>query len=177
MSLVVKTAGDPLHMADAIKAAVWAIDPDRPVRDVQALENIVRGSADQERFNMSILSALSGLSLLLAAVGLYGILAYGVSLRTRELGIRLALGASPGGLVKLVLSEGVRIALGGTAFGVAGALLLSRLTAKLLYGVRPADPPTYCTIAAIVIGVSLLATYIPARRAARLDAMDCLRVE
>ena len=177
MSLVVQTAGDPHRMADIITGAVWAIDPDLPVYDVQGVQEIVRGSIAQERFNMFLLSVLSGLSLLLAGVGLYGILAYGVSLRTRELGIRLALGAEPGALVRLVLSEGLKIALVGTTAGVVGALALSRVMAGLLYGVQPTDPPTFCAIVVIVIGVALLATYAPARRASRLDPIRSLRIE
>ncbi len=177
MSLVVQTAGDPHRMADTITGAVWAIDPDLPVYDVQAVQEIVRGSIAQERFNMFLLSVLSGLSLPVAGVGLYGILAYGVSLRTRELGIRLALGAEPGALVRLVLSEGLKIALVGTMAGVVGALALSRVMAGLLYGVHATDPPTFCAIVLIVIGVALLATYAPARRASRLDPIRSLRIE
>lgn len=124
MSLVVKTAGDPLAMADAVSRQVWGIDRDQPVYDLAAVRNIVQGSAAQERFNMSILSALSGLSLALAMVGLYGILAYGVSLRTRELGVRLALGAEPRAITRLVLGEGLRVAVVGSAIGVAASLAL-----------------------------------------------------
>jgi hypothetical protein len=175
MSLVVKTAGDPLAMADAASRQVWGIDRDQPVYDLAAVRNIVQGSAAQERFNMSILSALSGLSLALAMVGLYGILAYGVSLRTRELGVRLALGAEPRAITRLVLGEGLRVAVVGNAIGVTASLTLSHLVAGLLYGVTTTDPLTFITMPLLVIALALAASYGPACRASRLDPMESLR--
>jgi predicted permease len=175
MSLVVKTAGDPLAMTDAVSRQVWAIDRDQPVYDLAAMRNIVQGSAAQERFNMSILSALSGLSLALAVVGLYGILAYGVSLRTRELGVRLALGAEPRAIIRLVLGEGLRVAVVGSAIGVAASLALSHLVSGLLYGVTTTDPLTFITMPLLVIALALAASYSPARRASRIDPMESLR--
>lgn len=173
--LVVRTAGDPMALAGAIPAAVAAIDPAQAVRSVAPMEQIIADRLGQPRFRTLVLAAFAGLALLMAAVGLYGVLAFSVAERTREIGIRVALGADSGDVLGLVVGRGLALAGAGTAIGLAAALALTRLLSGLLFDVTPGDPVTFAGIAVLLLAVATLATWLPARRAAALDPVEALR--
>jgi putative ABC transport system permease protein len=175
--LVVRAEGDPFVAARAVQAAVWAIDPDQPVSGVRTLEDLLRGTVAERRLSMLLLSGFGALALGLAALGLYGVMAYSTAQRTRELGIRLALGAQPRDVMGLVLRDGTRLAALGLGIGVAFALAGSRAVSSLLYGVPPNDPTTFAAVVAVLGGATLLASYLPARRAAGVDPVSALRNE
>jgi putative ABC transport system permease protein len=177
--LLVRTAGDPMAMAAAIEKQVWSIDKDQAVYSADTMEHVVHDwdSTRERRFNMTVLIAFAGVALLLAAVGLYGVLAYSVSLRTREIGLRIALGADPQRVARLVVRQGLVLALSGVAVGLAGSLALSRLMASLVFGVKATDAHTFALVAALLVAIAAAASYLPARRAARIDPMAALRAE
>jgi len=166
---------DPAAIPDAVREQVQAIDPTLPVFGGQTLNETVSGSLAQRRFSMEIVGLFALTSLLLAALGIYGVISYLVNERTHEIGIRLALGAARTNILQMVLGQGLRLALIGAAVGIAAALVVSRLIASLLYGVRPTDPLTFAGVAILFIGVALLACYLPARRATKIDPMIALR--
>ena len=177
--LLVRTAGEPMALAPAIQKQVTNIDKDQPVYSVGTMEGVLHdwGSMVQRRFNMTLLIVFAALALVLAAVGLYGVLAYSVSLRTRELGIRLALGAEPRTIRRLVVVQGFRLTLIGLALGLAGALALTRLMQSLMFGVSAGDPSTFALVAVTLLAVAATASYLPARRASRVEPMEALRTE
>ncbi|HKG94606.1 MAG TPA: ABC transporter permease [Gemmatimonadaceae bacterium] len=177
MALAVRAAGgvDPLALLPAVQAAMRAIDPDVPAYRVQTLEQVVSASLWRQRLQGQVLGAFAALALLMAAVGLYGVISYAVAQRTRELGVRIALGAGRGHVLALVLGQGARLALAGTAAGLAGALALSRVLSSLLYGVRPTDLATFVGVPAALVVVALGACYVPARRAAGVDPVVAMR--
>lgn len=177
MSLVVRTVSNPDALAGAVRHAVFSIDPDQPIFRVETMRQVVNASMAQPRFEMILLAAFAALALVLASVGIYGVLAYSVKRRTQEIGIRMALGAQRGDVLKLVVRYGMTLALIGVAIGLAGAFALTRFLASLLYHVRPIDLPAFAAVSAILIGVAFLATFIPARRAAKVDPMVALRYE
>jgi putative ABC transport system permease protein len=156
---------------------VRELDSNLPMYDVQSLERIVSESVARPRFYMLLLTSFAAVALVLSAVGIYGVIAYLVTMRTRELGIRIALGASHADVLRLVMGEGVRVTLVGLAIGIAGALLLSRLLATLLFGVAPTDPLTFALVALTLGAVALAASIIPARRAAKLDPLLAIRAD
>jgi putative ABC transport system permease protein len=174
---LVRANGDPITIASSIRAAMREVDPDLPVSRLRSLEQVRNISVAPQRFNLSLFGLFAALALVLAAVGIYGVMAYSVAQRTREIGIRMALGAQRREVMKLVLGQGVRHAALGVILGLAGAFALSRLMASVLYGVRPTDPITFAGVTLIVAGVALLACYIPARRAMRVDPIVALRYE
>jgi putative ABC transport system permease protein len=177
ITLVVRAARDPAALAPTMKDTVWAFDRNLAISEVLTMEGIVAGANAQPRFEMLLLSIFAALALVLAAVGIYGVMSYSVSRRTREIGVRLSLGASRTDVLLLVVRQGMMLALGGLVAGIVGALLLSRLMSKLLYGVKPTDPITFAGVAAVLGLVALLACCIPARRAMRVDPMVALRYE
>ncbi|HVN06458.1 MAG TPA: ABC transporter permease [Bryobacteraceae bacterium] len=177
IGLIVRTAGDPLRMAPAVTAQVLAIDKDQPVHDVYAMEHVVDDTISQRRFNMLLLAVFAGTALALAAVGIYGVLAYTVSRRTQEIGIRMALGAQTGDVLRLVGGEGLTLVLTGIGIGLAGGLALTRLMSNLLFGVSPTDAVTFAVVPAVLAAVALLACFLPARRAAHVDPTMALRYE
>ena len=177
MALVVRTITRPTSLVTAVANAVHQLDPVTPVLDVVTLEDFVAESLSQERFNMLLLATFAGLAVVLAAVGIYSVLAYGVRRRVREIGIRMALGAQNGDVLRTVIGDGTKLTLIGVAIGIAGALALTRSLSSLLYGVRPTDPLTFIVVSFILTSVALLASYIPARRATRIDPMVALRYE
>jgi len=177
LTLIVRTAGDPLRMASAVSAQVWAIDKDQPVHDVQAMDHVVDDSISQRRFNMLLLAFFAGIALVMAAVGIYGVLAYAVSRRTQEIGIRMALGAQTRDVLRMIGREGLELALIGIGVGLVGALALTRLMSSLLFGVSPTDATTFAVVPVLLGVVALAACYLPARRAARVDPTVSLRYE
>ncbi|HEX8501478.1 MAG TPA: ABC transporter permease [Pyrinomonadaceae bacterium] len=177
MDVVVKTSDDPATLVAAVKREVQAIDREQPLGNVHTLEELVAQSVAPRRFNLLVLGLFAGVALLLGAVGLYGVLSYAVAQRTREIGIRVALGAGSGDILRLVVGHGMLLALVGVAAGLAGSLALTRLMEGLLYGVSAADPVTYATLTGFLLLVALLACLLPARRATRVDPMVALRYE
>jgi putative ABC transport system permease protein len=177
LTLVVRSSADPAAMAPAIRDVVWSFDRNLPVSEVQTMERVVADSTAEPRFNLLLLAAFAAVAVILAAVGIYGVMSYSVSRRTHEIGIRIALGAERADVVRLVVGQGMLVALAGAGAGMAGALALTRLMASLLYGVRTTDPPTYLAVAFLLGGVALAASYLPARRATRIDPLTALRYE
>ena len=177
MHVVVRTEGDALARAAELRAAAVAVNAAVPVADLRTLDAVVAASVAQPRLVTALLLLFGTLGLALGAVGVYGVVAYGVGQRTREIGVRLALGAEWRSIVRLVVGGGLRYALAGLGLGVAAALLLTRAMRRLVYGVGVADPATYAALALLLLGVVLLASWLPARRAARLDPAVVLRGE
>jgi len=177
ITLVVRTALPPLSLVDSARHAVESVDPDLPVFEVATMEQLVYRSASAPRFNTVLLGVFAALALVLAAIGIYGVMSYAVTRRTHEIGVRMALGARARDVLGQVIAQGMRRALTGIVLGLAGALALTRFLSSLLYGVRPADPATFLAVSLLLLAVSLLACYIPARRAATVDPMIALRHE
>ena len=160
-----------------MRQTVWEIDKDQPVSDISSMEEIVSDSVARQRFSMLLLGVFAGLALVLAAVGIYGVMSYSVAQQTREIGIRMALGAQRSDVLKMTVGQGLRLVLTGVAIGLAAAFVLTRVMATLLFGVSPTDPLTFIGISIVLIGVALLASYIPALRATRVDPMFALRYQ
>jgi putative ABC transport system permease protein len=177
MSLAVRTASDPLAFANAVKQQVWAIDKDEPVSEVDSMDGIFYKWIAPRRFNMTVLVNFAAIALLLAAVGLYSVLAYSVTLRTREIGIRVALGAEPKDVAGFVMRQGAVLALIGIVAGLVGAFALTRFMQSILFGVSPFDPATFACGCTLLLAIALAASYFPARRAARLDPIEALRAD
>ncbi|HXM43520.1 MAG TPA: ABC transporter permease [Bryobacteraceae bacterium] len=177
LTLMLRTGAEPLGLASAVRAQVAGPTQDQPIYAVRTMEQTVSGSLAQRRFAMLVLIVFAATAVLLAAVGIYGVMAYAVTRRTHELGIRVALGASRRETIGLVMRQGMRLAAIGLAGGLVAALALTRLMAGLLYGVRPADPATLAAVALLLGGIALLACYIPARRATAVDPVVALRCE
>ncbi len=177
MSLLLRTDGDPASMVAAVRREVNSIDPDLALADIKTMDQLMSESLGQSRYRGVLLGIFAIVALILAAVGIYGVIAYGVSQRTREIGIRIALGARRWDVFKLVVGHGMILSLIGVGIGVAVSLLLTRYLASLLYGVSSTDPLTFASIVLLLITVALLACSIPARRATRVDPMNALRQE
>ncbi len=175
MSAVIRTAGDPMRLVAAVRKEVLALDPDQPVYNVRPLEEVLGASLADRRFQVLLLGIFAAVALIMAAIGAYAVMAEVVMQRTHEIGIRMALGARPHDVLRLILGRGIRLTLTGVAIGLAGALALTRWMSSLLFGVSPTDPVTFAAISLILTGFALLACYIPARRASRLDPIAILR--
>jgi predicted permease len=175
MAYVIRARGDPAALAAAVKDEVRRLDPTLPVYDVRLLDEYVAGARATRRFTMLLASAFAAVALLLACIGVYGVTAYGVALRRREFGVRMALGARTAQIVGLVLSEGRRLTLAGLAIGLCGAAGVAAVLRTQLFGISPADPPTYLASAAVLGGAAMLACWLPARRAVRQGPLDALR--
>jgi putative ABC transport system permease protein len=177
MNLAVRAAGDPAALASAVVTQVHSLDPDLAVADIRTMPEVINSSLAGPRFNTSLLSLFAGFALFLAAIGIYGVLAYAVSQQRHEIGIRMALGARPRHVLRFVLAWGTRLACLGAGFGMVAAIALTRLMKSLLYGVSATDPITFAGVTLLLLLVALLASYIPARRATKVDPMIALRCE
>jgi predicted permease len=176
-SLAIHTKVDPASIAGAVRQAVWSVDPEQPVTDVLTMDQILDGEVSQRRVQAVLLAVFAGLAVLLAAIGLYGVLAYSVGQRWSEFGVRIALGASPGTLLCRIVGQGLTLTVLGLLPGVAAALALSRLLAAFLFGVRATDPATYAVVGGVLLLTAALASYLPGRRVMRVDPASALRQE
>jgi putative ABC transport system permease protein len=177
MTIVARTKSDPGAVAGSLRAMLTSLDKSLPVYDLKPMTEYLRDSLARRRFNLILLTAFGGVALALAAVGIYGVISYGVTQRTHEIGIRMALGAEKGDVLWLVVRQGMILALGGVAIGLLASLALTRLMETLLYGVSVTDPLTFTVIALLLTSVALLACFVPARRAAKVDPLVALRYE
>jgi predicted permease len=177
LTIVARTAGDPMALAPAVQSALWSLDRDLPISDVVSLEQVVGRAVWQPRFSTTVLAAFAGLALLLAALGIYGVISFDVARRTQEIGIRMALGARPRDVLRPVLGDGVKLTLSGTAAGICGALALSRYLESMLYGVTTTDPVAIAAATVVLVAAAIAAVWVPARRATRVDPILALRWE
>jgi putative ABC transport system permease protein len=177
MTLIIRTEPDPLTLAASVRSAIAAVDPTIPVLTLQSVRQGLTESVRTPRFNTILLTAFAALALLLAAVGVYGVIAYAVKQRTQEIGIRMALGAAPVQVLRAVIGEGLTLALMGSTLGIAGGLGAMRLIAQFVYGVRTTDPLTFTVVASVLVIVAAAASYVPARRAAAVDPLIALRYQ
>jgi predicted permease len=177
MSLVIRSAGNPVSHVAAVRATVRQIDPQVPVYDVTELTDALAASLGSRRFNMYLLGCFAAMALMLACVGLFGVLAYLVSQRTRDIGIRVALGARDADVFRLVVGHGMMLAAAGAVLGVGGALVAARVMKSLLFSIDPRDPITFALVPVLLLAVALVACYVPARRALRVDPLVALRAE
>ncbi|MGH9446557.1 MAG: FtsX-like permease family protein, partial [Terriglobia bacterium] len=176
-TVVVQTRSNPESIIPAVRRAVYGTGRDQPVYNVRTMQEIVSASMSSRSFPMLLLGAFAVLALALASVGIYGVISYSVSQRVHEIGIRMALGAQKSDVLIMVIGQGLKLALAGVAAGIIGALALTRLLSSLLYGVEADDPGTFLLVSIVLVGVALLACYVPARRATKVDPMVALRYE
>jgi putative ABC transport system permease protein len=177
MKFAVRTSGDPNSVVNAVRAQISQLDPEQPIQHVSTMDKLLDESLAQPRFNTVLLGIFGGLALLLAAIGIYGVLSYSVSQRTHEIGVRMALGAQQTDVVAMVMKHAMRLAAIGIAIGISAAMLATRALSAMLFRVSRTDPTTYFVIVAILGAVALLASYAPARRATKVDPMIALRSE
>jgi len=176
-TVVIRTTIEPLSLAESVRQAVWKVDADQPMWKIRTVEFLVNRSVADRKFLMALMGIFAALALVLTMIGLYGVISYLVNQRTQEIGIRIALGAQVGHILRMVLKQGMTLVLSGVALGLAAAWLLTRLISRLLYQVSATDPLTFAVIALLLIAVALLACYLPARRATKVDPMVALRYE
>jgi putative ABC transport system permease protein len=177
MTFVARTTGEPAVLAPSVRSAIWDVDGNVAVSELQTMNEVVARSTASPRFYLLLLASFAAAALALAAVGIYGVMSYSVARRRGEIGIRMALGARPRDVLRLVMAEAVGVAAAGAAAGLAAALARTRLMTGLLYGVGATDPATFAAVCAVLILVALAATYIPARRAVAIDPLTALRSE
>jgi len=177
MELAVRASSDPLSLAAMVRDQVHQLDKDQSVADIRTLAQVVNASLAQPRLNTLLLAAFAALAVLLAATGLYGVMAYSVAQRTREIGIRMALGAERQDVLRLVVKHGLVLTLIGVGVGLVAASALTHFLSSMLYGVKPIDPLTFGIVSLTLAAVALLASYIPARRATKVDPITALRYE
>src|SRR5581483_10404958 len=177
MTVAVRATGDPMRFAPTARALLASMDPELPLARVRTMDEIVGQSIAERRFTMLLLAAFAGLAVLLAGVGVYGVLGYLISRRTQEIGVRLAMGATSGDVVWMFLREAAGLAAVGLVAGVAGAFAAARALTSLLFEIAPTDPATFAVVSCALAIAALAASYLPARRAARVDPMEALRAE
>jgi ABC-type antimicrobial peptide transport system permease subunit len=175
MNLLVRTEVDPHSIISAVRAQIAAVDPEQPVTGIQTVDELLDTSRAQPRFTMLLLGAFSATALVLAVVGIYGVLAYSVTQRQQEMGVRLALGATRANILRLIVGQGLLLALVGVGTGWTAALALTRVMASMLYGVSARDFTTFALAPLAFVAIALLASYLPARRATRADPREALR--
>ena len=176
-ALVVRTGIEPMSLAASVRNAIWSIDKDQTVADIDTMDHIVSDAVARQRFSMLLLGLFAGLALLLASVGIYGVMSYSVAQRTREIGIRIALGARRADVLQMTVKQGLKLVAVGMILGLAAAFLLTRALASLLYGISPTDPVTFLGISLVLFAVAILASYIPALRATKVDPIVALRAQ
>jgi predicted permease len=176
-NFIARTSADPAVMLPALRRAIWSADKEAPITDVMTMDQLVAASVSEPRFQAILLGSFGALGLLLSMVGIYGVISYGVTQRTREIGVRMALGAQPANVLRMVIREGMLLAGAGIIVGIAGALALGRVLQSLLFEVKPTDPATFVSVAIALALVAAAACYVPARRAMRVDPMEALRYE
>jgi putative ABC transport system permease protein len=177
MTVMVRSEGDPLALAPAVRDTVLNLDKDQPIADVRTMEDLLSASLARTRFATLLMAAFAAMAMLLAALGIYGVVSYLVAERTHEIGIRVALGSSYRGILRMLMRQGMVLVGMGIGIGTVASLALAGLLKKLLYGIRPADPLTLGTVALALGSVALLACYLAARRAGRVDPITALRME
>jgi predicted permease len=177
LTLAVRTFSDPHHATSAVTRTIHQVGPDIPVIDILSMDDVIAQSMSPQRFNFLLLAAFAGLALLLAAVGIYGVLSYTVRRRVREIGIRMALGASHSDVLKMIVTDGMKPILAGVGIGLVASLALSRLVASLIFGVHPTDPLTFTAVVLVLVIVGILANILPAYRATRIEPVRILREE
>jgi putative ABC transport system permease protein len=177
LNLALRTATDPTSATSALRATLRDLAPDMPLLEIRPMQDIVAESMSPQRFNMFLLAAFAVLALLLAAVGIYSVLAYSVRQRSREIGLRVALGARVGDVLRRVVVDGMKPTLLGIAIGIGASLMLARLLSTLVYGVHAADAATFAAVSLLLVAVGLLASVLPAWRATRVDPLSVLREE
>jgi putative ABC transport system permease protein len=177
MTVIIKGSSDPNQLMAAVRQQIKAIDPDQPIYSIKTMEEIRADSVASEKLNLTLLSIFAGIALVLAIVGIYGVMSYSVTQRTHEIGIRIAVGAQTSDVFRMILRQGMVLAVIGVGIGLVGAFVLTRLMTTMLFGVAPTDPATFAVIAALLIGVALLACYLPGRRATKVDPVESLRYE
>jgi putative ABC transport system permease protein len=175
--MVIRTAGNPLEVVPHVRDLVRSIDSDQPISGIKSMDDVVKASMGQRRVSMMLLTLFAGFALLIACIGLYGITAYAVTQRTREIGVRMALGAETGSVIRLVLGGSMRLAAAGAILGLLAAMAITRVLRSMLYGVGAADPLTFAAVALLVTIIAMVASYVPARRALRVDPADALRAD
>ncbi|HSF23109.1 MAG TPA: FtsX-like permease family protein, partial [Blastocatellia bacterium] len=177
MAIVVQTAGDPLRMAPSVRNEILAVDKAQPVYDVKSMAQIMDDSVSQPRLYMALLAIFAAIALVLAGVGIYGVMNYSVNQRKHEIGIRMAIGAQPSQILNMIVAQGMLLAAIGGAIGIVAALFLSRIVEMLLFSVSGRDPMTFVVLPIVLVLVALVSSYFPARRATRVDPMIALRAE
>ena len=177
MFFVLRTKGDPMNLGDGLRRSIASVDPNEPVERIETMDGVVEKLVAPSRFKLELLGSFAVLALLLGAIGLYGVISYGVSERTHEIGVRMALGAERVNVLKLVMGHGFKLTLIGVGLGIVGSLGMTRYLSSLLYGVKSTDPLTFIAVSALLAVVALLASYIPARRATKIDPLVALRYE
>jgi len=175
--LIIRTKGDSSTIAAAVRAAVWNVDKDQPVSNVRTMNQVLSDTVSQEKFQTLLLTLFGGLAVLLACIGLYGLISYAVTNRTNEIGLRLALGARHADVLTLILKQGLVITLVGIVIGLSAAFAVTRILAGMLFEISPTDPVTFFGSAALLFVVAVVACYLPARRATKVDPLVALRYE
>ncbi len=177
MTLVIRTRADATSVAAGARNVIQSIDSEQPVADVRTLDSLLANSIARARFSALLLAVFAGLAVALSAIGIYGVISYVVTQRGHEIGVRMALGAQSSDVVKLVLRSGMILAVMGVLLGLAGAFALTRVMTSLLFGVTPTDAFTFASVSALLLLIALVACYLPARRATKLDPLAALRYE
>ena len=175
--LIVRTTGDPASLIGAVREAVWSVDKDQPISNVRMMDQVLAAAVSRERFQTLLLALFATLALVLACVGLYGVISYAVVQRTHEIGVRMALGAQAGDVVRLVINQGMLLTLIGLVIGVTGAFAVTRVMTEMLFGVTATDPLTFAGVPLVLSVIAFLACYIPAWRATKVDPLVALRYE
>jgi putative ABC transport system permease protein len=177
LNVAIRASGEPASLAAALRAAVWDLDSQLAVAQLRTMDQVIQKSTTPRRFNLLLLTGFASLALVLSAIGIYGVIAYSVVRRVREIGVRMALGAQRNDVMRLVVGQGLLLLLSGVGLGIVGALALTRSLGSFLYGVKATDPVTFACVAALLAGVGLVASYVPARRATKVDPVNALRYE
>jgi putative ABC transport system permease protein len=177
MTVIIKGQGDPNQLIAAARNQVRSQDSDQPIYNIRTMDEIRGESVAPQRLNLMLLSIFAGIAFVLAIVGIYGVMSYAVTQRTHEIGIRMAIGAQPGDVFKMILGQGMLLTLIGMVAGLVGAFALTRLMATMLFSIKPSDPLTFAVVAGLLVAVALIACYIPGRRATKVDPVNSLRYE